>query len=329
MPDLAPLVTGAPLPPPRRAATAVRTALVIVAVVQAMLAWSGALTGHDSMASGHLAEETGAWNLALAVAFLAAATRPRTAAALVAPIGVFVTVLFVTAAGDLVADTVDAARLSAHLLVALGLGLLVAVSRAEAAHPDGPPARAAVPGPGGPLRSAADPRGRLVAVPAAPAPGMPAGSTGQLRDQAVALPQRLPTTVAPGSVAPGSVAPGSVAPGSVAPGPVAPGPVAPGAVAPGPVAPGPVAPGPVAPGAVRCRAVLPAPVRSGAVPSGAVPPWAVDPATVGPATVGPAAVGPAVGGAATGGAATGGAATGGAATGEAGGTGPGTVGTAA
>jgi predicted anti-sigma-YlaC factor YlaD len=168
MPDLAPLVVGAQRPR-RRAAPLVRASLVAVAVVQAMLAWSGALTGHDSMASGHLAEETGAWNLALAVAFLAAATRPRTAAALVAPIGVFVTVLFVTAAGDVVAGTVDGARLAAHLLVAAGLGLLVAVSRLEAADPDGPPVLTRAPGPFGPLRSVGDPRGRAPS-PASPAP---------------------------------------------------------------------------------------------------------------------------------------------------------------
>jgi predicted anti-sigma-YlaC factor YlaD len=142
MPDLAPLVAGALRPPRRRLATLVRAALAVVAVVQAMLAWSGALTGHDSMATGHLAEETGAWNLALAVAFLAAATRPRTAGALVVPIGVFVAVLSVTVVGDVVAGTVDGARLAGHLLVAAGLGLLVAVSRTEAAEPDLPPATA-------------------------------------------------------------------------------------------------------------------------------------------------------------------------------------------
>ncbi|HEX6755318.1 MAG TPA: zf-HC2 domain-containing protein [Mycobacteriales bacterium] len=176
MPDLAPLVAGAVRPARRRAATAVRAALAVVAVVQAMLAWSGALTGQDSMASGHLAEETGAWNLALAVAFLAAATRPRTAAALVAPIGVFVAVLFVTVAGDVVAGTVDGARLSGHLLVAVGLGLLVAVSRTDAADPDVPPARSRTPRPAPPPDPAADPRLHL--VPAGPA--TPAGGPGTL-----------------------------------------------------------------------------------------------------------------------------------------------------
>jgi predicted anti-sigma-YlaC factor YlaD len=160
MPDLAPLVlaalpagpTGsgwvaaAPSADPapggpgwRRLAGAARAALVAVAFVQALLAWSGALTGQDDMATGHLAHEVGAWNLALAVAFLAAATRPRTADALVAPVGIFVAVLGVAAIGDAAAGDLAAGRLAGHLLVALGLGLLVVVGRSAPAQPGTPP----------------------------------------------------------------------------------------------------------------------------------------------------------------------------------------------
>lgn len=147
MPDLVPLVLGAlPAPPERRRLLgAARAALVAVAFVQALLAWSGALTGRDDMATGHLAHEVGAWNLALAVAFLAAATRPRNADALVAPVGVFVTVLGVTAIGDTAAGDLAAGRLAGHLLVAAGLGLLVVVGRSAPGRPGTPPAEAAGP----------------------------------------------------------------------------------------------------------------------------------------------------------------------------------------
>jgi hypothetical protein len=94
------------------------------------------------MVTGHVAHEVGAWNLALAVAFLAAATRPRTAEALVAPVGVFVAVLAVSAVSDAVAGDLRGSRLAAHLLVAAGLGLLVSMARA---YPPLPPADGSAP----------------------------------------------------------------------------------------------------------------------------------------------------------------------------------------
>ena len=148
MPDLAPAVLAALAPPRslrRRLVAAARAALVVVAFVQALLAWSGALTGRDGMVTGHVAHEVGAWNLALAVAFLAAATRPRTAEALVAPVGVFVAVLAVSAVSDAVAGDLRAGRLATHLLVAAGLALLVTVARAHPLLPAVPPADGSVP----------------------------------------------------------------------------------------------------------------------------------------------------------------------------------------
>jgi predicted anti-sigma-YlaC factor YlaD len=144
VPDLAPAVLGALAPPRslrRRLVAGARAALVAVAFLQALLAWSGALTGRDPMVTGHVAHEVGAWNLALAVAFLAAASRPRTAEALVAPVGVFVAVLAVSAVSDAVAGDLRGSRLAAHLLVATGLGLLVCVARAYPPLPaEGTPA---------------------------------------------------------------------------------------------------------------------------------------------------------------------------------------------
>lgn len=165
MPDLAPAVLAAvgPPRPPRRRLAAARAALAAVAFVQAVLAWSGALAGQDSMVSGHVAHEVGAWNLALAVAFLAAASRPRTAGALIAPVGVFVAVLAVSAVSDAVAASVDGGRLAAHLLVAAGLALLVVVSRLPVPEPGLPPVRTSGgrPKPAGPGWRVVEPAGEL------------------------------------------------------------------------------------------------------------------------------------------------------------------------
>ncbi len=141
MPDLAPGVLAAlPALSPgrRRAFAAARAALVVVAFLQALLAWSGALTGQDDMATGHVAHEVGAWNLALAVAFLMVATRPRAADALVAPVGVFVAVLAVVAASDAAAGDLALGRLLGHLLVGAGLVLLVTIGRTATPQPGTP-----------------------------------------------------------------------------------------------------------------------------------------------------------------------------------------------
>lgn len=138
MPDLAPAVLAAlPANPARRRRlfAGARAALVVVAFLQALLAWSGALTGQDDMVTGHVAHEVGAWNLALAVAFLMVATRPKAADALIAPVGVFVAVLAVVAASDAAAGDLALGRLLGHLLVGTGLVLLVAISRTVPPQP--------------------------------------------------------------------------------------------------------------------------------------------------------------------------------------------------
>ncbi|HEV7653144.1 MAG TPA: hypothetical protein VGP36_00185 [Mycobacteriales bacterium] len=140
-PDLVPAVLAAlpALTATRRKVLAVsRAALIVVAFLQALLAWSGALTGQDDMVAGHVAREVGAWNLALAVAFLTVATRPRAADALLAPLGVFVAVVTVSAASDAAGGDLALGRLFAHLLVATGFGLLVTVGRAAPPQPGTP-----------------------------------------------------------------------------------------------------------------------------------------------------------------------------------------------
>jgi len=131
------VLAALPVDPPRRRRVfaGARAALVVVAFLQALLAWSGALTGQDDMATGHVAHEVGAWNLALAVAFLMVATRPKAADSLIAPVGVFVAVLAVVAASDAAADDLAMGRLVGHLLVGTGLVLLVAISRTTPAQP--------------------------------------------------------------------------------------------------------------------------------------------------------------------------------------------------
>lgn len=178
MPDLARavLASAGPLRPSagRGAATA-RAALTAVALVQALVAWPGLLRGQDGLASGHVAHEVGAWNLALAAAFLAAASRPRTAEALVTPVGVFVAVLGAAAVADGVDGTLQAGRMGLHLLVVAGLGLLVAVSRTQPPLPELPPADGSWPR-SGPLGSGGGAAGLEVGPSGLTGPVGPVGS---------------------------------------------------------------------------------------------------------------------------------------------------------
>jgi len=141
IPDLTPGVLAAlPVSSPgrRRVFACARAALVAVAFLQTLLAWSGALAGQDDMATGHVAHEVGAWNLALAVAFLMVASRPKAADALIAPVAVFVTVLAVVAASDAAADDLALGRLLGHLLVGAGLVLLITIGRTAPPQPGTP-----------------------------------------------------------------------------------------------------------------------------------------------------------------------------------------------
>jgi predicted anti-sigma-YlaC factor YlaD len=139
-PDLVEAVLAAD--PPRsvrtRAAGAVRLALGGLGVGQAALAISGiaAAAGHDhgavELAGGsaeHLIHESSAWNLAIGVAFLLAATGSRRVTGLVPVLGAFIAALAVLSVLDLVGGRVEVERLLGHGLALAGLVLLIVLRR--------------------------------------------------------------------------------------------------------------------------------------------------------------------------------------------------------
>ena len=94
-----------------------------------------ALTG-DSIGmamSMHGAHEMAAWNLAVGVAFLAAAWLPRRAAGLIPLLGTFLAVLTALSVRDVATGAVTLDRLATHLAALAGLVLLVLLDRAERA----------------------------------------------------------------------------------------------------------------------------------------------------------------------------------------------------
>jgi predicted anti-sigma-YlaC factor YlaD len=141
---LAALDAGESRPTPRRgwravARDAVRVALAVLGVGQLALALSGIVAamgteggpdrlGGASMA--HLSHESAAWNLALGVAFIwAASGATRRAGGLVPVIGAFVALLVALSAMDLIAGHVEAGRLAGHVPVIVGLVLLLLHAR--------------------------------------------------------------------------------------------------------------------------------------------------------------------------------------------------------
>lgn len=146
VPDLSAAITTAIALPARRVLRRrhlLRAALLVVSLIQLGIGLP-ALTG-DSVGmamSMHAAHEAAAWNLAIAVAFAAAASFPRRASGLVPLLSTFVVVLGVLSARDIAAGTVTLARLGTHGAVVVGLLLLIALDRAERALPPGGTARA-------------------------------------------------------------------------------------------------------------------------------------------------------------------------------------------
>ncbi len=111
------------------AALVARCGLLAIAIIQAALALPMLLTGADTMnAPAHIAHESGAWNLALAAAFLTVVVRPRFAGAFLPMLGVLVGVLTVVCASDLAAGHVTVARVLTHVMMLGGLGLLATLT---------------------------------------------------------------------------------------------------------------------------------------------------------------------------------------------------------
>jgi predicted anti-sigma-YlaC factor YlaD len=138
-PDLTAAITTAAHRTRRRhvAADAVRMALGAVGIAQFALGVSGVVgagmhRGAVELAgasAAHLANESSAWNLALAVGFLWAATGSTRLAGLTPLMSAFVGVLAVLSAFDAITGRVEVDRLLSHGLVVLGLLLLLAQSR--------------------------------------------------------------------------------------------------------------------------------------------------------------------------------------------------------
>jgi predicted anti-sigma-YlaC factor YlaD len=113
----------------RLAETALRLALLAVGMAQAGIALPVLADGSGAMSAPvHMAHETGAWNLALAAAFLAVAAAPRLAAGALPFLGTFAVLLTVVTVQDLAAGHVHAGRAVAHLLLIAGVLLVSAMA---------------------------------------------------------------------------------------------------------------------------------------------------------------------------------------------------------
>ncbi|MCU1605243.1 MAG: conserved rane protein of unknown function [Modestobacter sp.] len=133
--------------------TGLRAALLAVGVGQLVvglpaLAGGRALMTDPMSAPVHMAHETGAWNVGLAVCFLVVAALPRLAAGALPFLLSFTAVLTWVTVGDLNAGHVHAGRAVAHLFLLLG-ALLVSVLAVRARTADGgPPIPVRIPGRG-------------------------------------------------------------------------------------------------------------------------------------------------------------------------------------
>ncbi len=101
-----------------------RLGLVVVALAQFALAVPGLFFGTDEGAPIHIAHEVGAWDLALAVAFVFAAWRPLRAVGLLPFAAALSAGLILTAAVDIVHGRAVALTETTHLLELLGTALL-------------------------------------------------------------------------------------------------------------------------------------------------------------------------------------------------------------
>jgi predicted anti-sigma-YlaC factor YlaD len=147
VPDLSAAVLAAvAVPPPAvrfaarggardRPGAVLRAGVVLVAIGQAAVGWPALALGEQTLGAPlHVAHESGAWNLALAVALLAIARRPRHASGLLPLLAAFVGVLAIFSVPDIIAGHVPVQRLADHGLLVGGLVLVAALAH----HTRGP-----------------------------------------------------------------------------------------------------------------------------------------------------------------------------------------------
>jgi predicted anti-sigma-YlaC factor YlaD len=141
VPDLAEHITARIALPARRVLRRrylLRIGLLLAGIAQLVIGVP-AVTGHSigMTMSPHGAHEAAAWNLALGVAFVAAAAVPRRAAGLIPLMGTFLLVLAALSVRDYASGVVGVDRLATHVAALAGLLLLIALDRAERALPPG------------------------------------------------------------------------------------------------------------------------------------------------------------------------------------------------
>lgn len=108
---------------------ALRLGLTALAAGQAALSFPPLVDGAGSMsAPAHIAHESGAWNVALAVAFAVVAVAPRLAAGALPLLGSFSAVLAVVTVRDLAAGHVHVDRAAGHLLLLAGTLVVAAMA---------------------------------------------------------------------------------------------------------------------------------------------------------------------------------------------------------
>lgn len=139
VPDLTDVIMRDVVLPTRRVLrrrALLRLALLVVAAVQLAITLPAlAGTGVGMAMSEHAAHEAAAWNIAIGVAFLAAAMVPRRAAGLIPLLATFIVVLAALSVHDIAAGVVPVDRLLTHVAPVIGLLLLIAIDRAERALP--------------------------------------------------------------------------------------------------------------------------------------------------------------------------------------------------
>ncbi|GAB2468890.1 hypothetical protein GCM10027265_17450 [Jatrophihabitans fulvus] len=141
VPDLSDVITAGIALPARRVLRRrhwLRVLLGVIGVAQLAIGLPAIFGDELGMAmSSHGAHEGAAWNLAIGVAFLAAASVPRRATGLVPLLATFTVVLMALSIHDVAAGVVTVGRIATHAAVVAGLLVLLLLDRAERALPPG------------------------------------------------------------------------------------------------------------------------------------------------------------------------------------------------